>query len=178
MIGLCNFARKISIGLLHFAASSKRLHCSIAAVSQLCWKKCETCCSVLPLECNTFFHRWNSSHRYTFGNLFIFCLQRTLKAIARARAEMGLRVPGKLVSKISQTNFEILGIRHQELIFLMILKKCCLMRRKKMVHKVSSKFCNISKAVFAKTTAKGGQILHWNWAKLDWKQHKYWKKSN
>lgn len=39
MIALFNFARKISIGLLHFAASSKLLHCTIAAVSQLCWKK-------------------------------------------------------------------------------------------------------------------------------------------
>ena len=42
---------------------------------------------------------------------FIFSLQRTLKVIARARAEMGPRVPEKLVSKISQTNIncEILG---------------------------------------------------------------------
>ena len=39
--------------------------------------------------------------------------------IARARAEMGPRVPEKLVSKISQTNIncEILGIRRQELTF-------------------------------------------------------------
>ena len=39
--------------------------------------------------------------------------------IARARVEMGPRVPEKLVSKISQTNIncKVLGIRHQELIF-------------------------------------------------------------
>ena len=43
---------------------------------------------------------------YTFENLFVFYLQRTLKVTARVRVEMGPRVPEKLVSNIFQTNIK------------------------------------------------------------------------
>lgn len=62
-------------------------------------------CSIA--ECHAYFYRGNSSHRYTFKNLFVFYLQRTLKVIARARVEMGQRVPEKLVSKFKSREFSI-----------------------------------------------------------------------